>query len=127
MQEVIDNDGALLYIWPLGNYHYLMDWIRLGGKKVIVIGEFNPNYIAIQNYLDNGYCVIDMNDIDMTDPKYIELDDQGLLVDINDIEPMCPYFPPKEHMDVTWKQSHVNIDGYDDVYDVCLFNEIIQQ
>lgn len=57
INSIIAKDGALLYIWPTNDedqvpFHGYDDWEILGGTKVIVIGDHNPDHckISLGNY-----------------------------------------------------------------------------
>jgi hypothetical protein len=68
LKEIIDKGGAVMYIWPEYDYHYLDMWIRLGGKKVITCGVYDPDHMDIYRGANP-----------------------------NDAPPTCPLFPPKQY------------------------------
>ena len=56
--NIIKNNGAILYIWPIGEYHRLAEWIKLGGTKVIVIGDYRQLWNMKGEKLNNTVCPI---------------------------------------------------------------------
>ena len=58
MKEIIKNDGALLYIWPVKKYHNLDLWHFLGGKKVITIADYRQGWDDRGNLQGSLVCPI---------------------------------------------------------------------
>jgi len=69
IREISMKDGALLYIWPIDEFHDLERWLEAGGNKLIIIGDFSPCHITISEY-----------------------EQKGIAYDLKDIPPICPIF-----------------------------------
>ena len=80
VREIADSGGALMYIWPSKTFHDLELWEKVGGKKLILIVDNNPNSMAALLLMeklqkDNPKCKLDIHKI------------------FTEVERICPVFP----------------------------------
>lgn len=83
VRKIIKRGGALMYIWPAGDYPDLELWIRNGGKKVIVIVDNNPDHIAMCDKIV---------ELKKNNPKFkCTLEDLKKIR--REVQRICPVFP----------------------------------
>lgn len=75
INSIAVNGGCLLYIWPT-KYSQLNKWFDMGGKWVIIVGNFYPSHTdnVFDDYMD---FIKNVKEQDRTIPR------------------ICPIFPPK--------------------------------
>ena len=88
VKNIIKNDGAMMYIWPLKKYHDLEKWIKLGGKKIIIVADHNPDHVYIFKKIK------ELHEKPRASGKKIYEIGDGIIKEIAKNAPLiCPKFP----------------------------------